>query len=190
MEGLFSNSLVQLKKLAVDQTPSSIIVCYIYSYNLSSLFQRIRLMCQKYPCLKDKLGMLDIVIQLHNNMVPQGLYDPDKGLIKNSCQLWFKQKPDYWCIISGAYSGFSTQVKKFPELLPKIQKKDEKWLIANIDKILEAQMFSYPNSIVKSVLADLGQISASDKNDIWEFLEVLVENCQCEDDLIAESKFV
>jgi hypothetical protein len=190
MEGLFSNSLGQLKSIALEQTPSNMVVCYIYSYNLSSLFQRIKLMCQKYGFLKSQLGMLEIVIQFHNNMVQQGLYDPDKGQIKKSCQLWFKQKMDYWYIISGAYSGFATQVKKFPELLPKIQKKDEKWIVANIDRILEAQIFTYSNKIVKEVLADLNQISASDKNDIWEFLEVLVENCHCEDELISETKFV
>jgi len=39
------------------------------------------------------------------------------------------------------------------------------------------------------VVGDIDRISANHKSSIWEYLEILVDNCQCEAELLEENTF-
>ena len=185
-----SEALQKVKLMKLPSTRGNMLICCMFAFNMNGVLARTRLLCQKYPKFKHSIDLIDFVVNILNTLYPVACYDPKKNEFNyNQAQKWVETNKESWEILSGTYSHFRTQIKKFPNIMDYITKKDKAWINDNLDKILEAEVFQMTNGIIRQALLDKS-IAINDQNDIWNFLEVIFENMGIEDILISETKFI
>lgn len=197
---LFKTSLEYVRNYQLKPTKDNLILCSIYTYNLAEMLKTIKYVCSKYNSLKSQLVLLELLINVYNELLGnREWYDPDKNTIKAGYTAYYKSEADYWAFISGSYAIFATKIKQDPELCEKVKQgsqdkqaalDSQKWLIANIDKILDPNTFSYAINLLKEVLSNVDLVEAEDKALIWGHLFVLVDNCQEEKGLVDDTQLL
>lgn len=187
MDAILSGLFDEVRKHSLLQTSENIIVCVVYAFNMNAMLKKIKLLCQKYPKLNSNLLTINAALSfLENNCPKVGIYDAKTQKVNlKAASLWAKQNTMGWEIVSGIYSQLKLQVCSLPDAGPAVQAKNKAWVNAHLDEVLCSEAFKSTNITIRETLSD-PTISVSDQNDLWDFLDTIIDNIIEETDLVNE----